>query len=143
MSITNYSGFLSNFSGATGSSSGGFTDILSKAIAGTGNTDDGNYGARYFTIGNILVQFTDFNNSIENLVAGMQHTITFPKSFVDNPYCVVVTPTAIDNRTNSITVLRDLTTDDITPTSFKVYIGGGEKVGLTYIAIGPGPPGPI
>jgi hypothetical protein len=142
MSITNYSGFLSNFSGATGSSDG-YTDILSKAIAATGNTDDGNYGARYFTIGNILVQFTDFNNSIENLVADTQHTITFPKSFSGNPYCVVVTPTATDGRTNSITVLRDLTTNDITSTYFKVYIGVGQKVGLTYIAIGSGPPGPI
>ena len=140
---TNYSGFLSNFAGTTGSS-GVYTDILSKGIsaAGTYGTIGDIYKARYFTMGNILVQCTDFTGVIDpsllNAGGGNQHTIYFPKSFSGKPWCVVVTPTNTGNNANFITVL----TDDILSVSFKVYIPGGENVGLTYIAIGSGPPGP-
>ena len=141
---TNYSGYLSNFSGTTGSS-GEYTDILSKGISatakyGVGGTDT--YNARYFTMGNILVQCTDFFNVIDPSILNPgggsgQHTIFFPKSFSGKPWCVVVTPTNTGNNSNFITVL----TEDIASTSFKVYIPGGDNVGLTYIAIGSGPPG--
>ena len=133
-----YSGFLSNFTGTIIPA----IDILSTVtyhFGTTGSGGGGNYSACYFTIGNILVQFTDFTDPIDNLDKSSQNTINFPVSFTNKPWCVVATPTNTGNNTNLMTVL----TNDITPTSFKVYIGSGENIGVTYIAIGSGPPIPI
>jgi hypothetical protein len=133
-----YSGFLSNFSGTTGSS-GGNTDILSTVTQSDDGTIDGvTYSACYFTIGQILVQFTDLTGThIGNVSGQAGKTITFPKSFSGDPWCIVVSPSSGAQNSSQLT----LRTDSFTTSQFNVYFNGGTPgTGLTYIAIGPGPP---
>ena len=138
---TNYSGFLSNFSGTTGSS-GEYTDILSTVTSSNAGTVDGTpYSARYFTMGTILVQFTDLTGiHIGNVSGSDGKSISFPVAFHSTPWCIVVSPSSGAQHSSQIT----LRTDTIDKFKFNVYFNGDlTGTGLTYIAIGPGPPGPI
>jgi len=139
MANPNYSGFLSNFMSHT-ASSGTFTDILSTISPITSGTVGSSvYSARYFTMGDILIQFTDFVGPMGTFKTGQQ-TITFPKSFNGNPWCVVAMPAVSgSNNSGSLTIRTDPTY--FTPSQFTVYFDSyNGAIGLTYIAIGPGPP---
>jgi|688.fasta_scaffold971252_1 hypothetical protein len=129
-----YSGFLSNFSGATSN-----TDILSTRTYSSNGTGGGsNYGASYFTIGNVLVQFTDVSKEAYMSIFGGTgaHTITFPVKFSGTPWCIVASPSSNNQESGQFTVI----TDTFTESSFNVYVVN-DGTALTYIAIGLGPPG--
>jgi hypothetical protein len=132
--MTHYSGFFSNFSGSSGFS-GLNTDILSTTTYSDSGTAAGtNYGARYFTIGHILVQFTDSTLSMSNFSGDGGKTITFPVLFSGNPWCVVASPSSNGQNSGQFTVR----TDSFLPNQFNVYVpSGATGTGLTYIAIGP------
>jgi hypothetical protein len=134
---TNNSGFLSTFTGHITPA----IDILSTVSTVIGGTIDGTsqYTARYFTMGNILVQFTDFIGPTDKFTTG-QHTINFPKSFNGKPWCVVATP-AVNGQNNAGTLTIRTDPSDISSSNFIVYFDSySGQIGLTYIAIGPGPP---
>ncbi len=136
ITMTNYSGFLSNFISTT-PSSGAFTDILSSVVTTTATYGDNDnpYSCGYFYLGKILVQFTTFTHPIEDYGTTAGHKINFPVQFDVAPWCIVASACTNDGNAGQFTIQKD----QIAASSFYVYVNN-TGTGLTYIAIGPAPP---
>jgi len=107
-------------------------------LSGTG-TEGGTYNGRYFCIGNLLIQFSDFSSSgppsrpvTSN---GGFHTINFPYAYDTNtkPYAVILTPTKFADHDNMYITLQGYSV-----TSFNFHLGNNSG-NTGFIAIGPKP----
>ena len=117
-------------------------DILSTVsdaviLTGNGTGGDDKYKGRYFYLGNLLIQFSDFSghlpNSVNKTSGGSDVSIKFPIAYVSKPFSVILTPTKSGDSDNFYITLRE-----ISKTGFKYSIG--QNSGNTgFIAIGPRP----
>lgn len=117
-------------------------DILSTVsdaviLTGDGTGGDDKYKGRYFYLGNLLIQFSDFSsefpNSLSKTSGGKDVVINFPISYDTQPYSVILTPTKSSSSDNFYITLRMITTS-----GFEYSIG--QNNGNTgFIAIGSRP----
>lgn len=117
-------------------------DILSKAsdaytLTGNGTGGGDKYKGRYFYLGNLLIQFSDFSAELPNSVSvtsgGNSVGINFPIPYESPPYSVILTPTKSGSDDNFFITLRE-----ISKTGFNFSVG--QNSGNTgFIAIGPRP----
>ena len=117
-------------------------DILSTVsdaviLTGDGTGGDSKYKGRYFYLGNLLIQFSDFSgdlpNSVNKTSGGSDVSIKFPISYDSKPFSVILTPTKSGTSDNFYITLRK-----ITKTGFEYSIGQN-KGNTGFIAIGPRP----
>lgn len=137
MSTPNFSNFISNFSGSSN------IDIVSSV---SDNIDLINgtslYQGRYFCIGNLLIQFSDFSNlngvSLYEFSTSGTHTIDFPYQYDNYPYTVILSGfnTTNNNTTNNNNVTVTLNSYTDTSFTFRVNSNSG---GMSFLAIGPRP----
>ena len=117
-------------------------DILSTVsdaviLNGEGTGGDNKYKGRYFYLGNLLIQFSDFSGdfpkSLTKTSDGNEVDISFPISYDSKPYSVILTPTKSGSSDNFYITLRN-----ITKSGFEYSIGQN-KGNTGFIAIGPRP----
>jgi|688.fasta_scaffold75736_4 hypothetical protein len=138
--INNNSGFLTNFSSSISS----FTDILSAVSISTnlsGNTDttiNGPYYGRYFYLGDLLIQFSDFSSGEPAANGYTYYSIAFPIEFAATPYLVMATPAIGSNNTdqywNNFTVVTSYTSSYINLT---FNAKDSAPITCSFLAIGP------
>lgn len=124
-----FSGFLSNFTGSSG-----FTDMLSTATTSIPVVQSGGITgyARYFYLGNLLIQFSDVSGGpIPSRTSGSSiYTQPYPTAFSSNPYTVLISYTNTGGN-NGYASLRSTGS-----TGFDFTIGSNNG-NITWTAIGP------
>lgn len=128
--MSNFSGFLSNFV-STDSTINGINDILSNVSPSIETGVTGYYG-RYFYLGDLLIQFSSGLNTTTKLSTG-ENTLSFPISFSNTPYCVLVSP---NNATGTGSNDPAIVVTSFTSNVFTVNIAGN-NTNVSFIAIGP------
>lgn len=121
------SNFLSDFGGNLSS-----IDILTSVSSSSKLTTNllGTYYGRYFEIGNLLIQFTDFSTGFPEISEnGFIYYVNFPKAYSSKPYSIMATSC---NTGES----AFLTVTNYSTTSFDVHIGN-YPTAVSFIAIGP------
>jgi hypothetical protein len=136
------SGFLSNFSSSLSTR----LDILntvsdSKQLIASGSTTSGvtgPYYARYFCIGDLLIQFSDMSGNFPApssvTSGGSSASISFPVSYDSTPYAVFLTPA--NNTGNNLNSYITLTSFNASSFSFHI---GNDNGSTGFLAIGPRP----
>jgi len=141
MSTPNFSGFLSNFS-TTSFGSSGFPDILShvstkKSVpvykeTTSGNTPAGSVYARYFCVGNLLIQFSDISSDSSLQVEPQyEYKCEFPIPYDDYPYTVIISSFNTEGSYPSPIALID----GLNQLYFRFHVST-QTTGFTFIAIG-------
>lgn len=133
------SNFLSKFNSSTK------IDLLSSVSTPTysqtltishgNNTYTATYNARYFYLGELLIQFTDFSSGIVTCQYGF-YTVNFPTPFGGMPYVVVVSPAGGSGNPN---YNYYITLVSYTASSFYINVNNtnAQPSGFTFLAIGP------
>jgi len=135
--MANNSNFSSNFSNTTSyidilSSRSDSINILVTSQSGGTTTTYTNYYARYFYLGNLLIQFSDIANGIPTEIPKQATaTIYFPISFSGKPYCVMLTSGQSDGGGNSPATLNTINNN-----RFTCNIGNNDA-SILFFAIGP------
>ena len=139
MTTPNFSGFLSLFTNTTSTNDDILSDVSNQiTLISSGTTLNGvkgPYYGRYFYVGNLLIQFSDFSTSYpppSNVTSGGgSATINFPIAFSSKPYAVILTPT--NNSGSNLNTYITLTS--YTASSFSFHIGN-DNGSTGFIAIG-------
>jgi hypothetical protein len=133
MSATYNSNFLSNFGGNILPALDILSSVSSSILIDT--TSSGTYYARYFYIGNLLIQFSDFSSGIPPTYgSSTENTLTFPIAYDTTPYTVILTPSSSAGSSWNIYI----SLIEITNLNFRFHVGNND--GTTgFIAIGPRP----
>jgi hypothetical protein len=141
-----YSGFISNFS-SNFSENSSYLDILSSssssvALTGTPvgpSSAPYSYGhGRYFYIGNLLIQFTDYPSSgfFYVLPNDTAITIDFPIAFSGVPYSVVPYSIIPPTQANPAPGNAPITLNSAINSNFSISIASNPSC-VGFIAIGP------
>jgi hypothetical protein len=132
--MTSNSGFQTMFNG-----SNPITDILttvSSAIVLSNNMDGGGtYKGRYFCLGDLLIQFTDFSSyiGVASSTTGT-YSIYYPTPYNVVPYNVMVVPIKVENQNFPVNLtIVDIYNDRFT---FNISTHNGE---IGFLVIGPRP----
>ena len=119
----NFSNFISDFSGSSN------IDIVS-SVSGQATSSNSGY-ARYFCIGDLLIQFND-NQPLSNQPT-TSYVINFPIPYDATPYTVMLTATNNNNNTQVTTTLKTFGQTNFT---FEIDTNIGW---VNFVAIGPRP----
>lgn len=95
----------------------------------------GTYYGRYFILGNLLIQFSDFSNdNITGSSTQTSFTMFYPTAYDTTPYCVILTPMKKENQNFPC----NITLISFNQTSFNFHIStnNGE---VSFFVIGPRP----
>jgi hypothetical protein len=142
--MSNFSGFLSPFTSTYGGPSPPY-DILSTAslsqellvVYYNSTTSLTGYYGRYFYVGDLLIQFSDFSVSTipEQANINEEILITFPITYSSNPYSVVV---YAYNPTTGTTAAGNspVTLNGINTVNFSIAISNNNSA-FGFFAIGP------
>jgi len=129
------SNYITNFNG-----SASFIDIISSlssqieyvyTVNGTVYQDSGHY-ARYFYLGNLLIQFSDISPYAYGAATPNKGNITinFPINFSSTPYYIGVTPFSSNTANSPLTITY------FNNVGFSVAVSNNNTY-VTFIAIGP------
>jgi hypothetical protein len=95
MSATYNSNFLSNFGGNILPALDILSSVSGSIAIDSSSTVAGPYYTRYFCIGNLLIQFSDFSGAIPPTnSSSTQQKIYFPIAYDTIPYTVILTPSS-------------------------------------------------
>lgn len=131
----NFSDFISNFSG---SSSIDLITLVSNQIGPleTNLNGGGEYYGRYFCLGNLLIQFSDFSQGIEadSSATGSGYYMNYPIAYDDTPYCVILNGYKQENQ--NFPTNMTITSFSKKKFNFSISSHNGE---VCFLVIGPRP----
>ena len=108
---------------------------VAKDMSGNG----GNYSGRYFCVGDLLIQFSDFSDIFPTPLVEGDHQLYFPTPYDSNPYTVILTPTKPASSDNFFVTLKSFTKDEFTYHTGQSGSGTNNPGNTGFFSIGPKP----